>query len=435
MAGEHSVPGASLPVHEPPVMRIEHALQRVPFFRQLSVDQVRELARLGRIVCESAGHVVCHEGELSDSMYVLLTGKVSAYRDGTAGRRVDMRRFEEGDYFGEVALLDSKPRTATVVCVTECQLFVIEQSVFRDVLTANPSLVFSVLGAVADRAREQIEEHYQVELANLTLEAQAELQRHRSLTQMVAGVAHELNTPLGITNTAVDMIAARMNRPDVVALFETNEQTRQLFDNIKGASSLALRNITRAHRLIQDFKKISVDQLVDTPQREDLAKLVASTIDLFEINARRARLTISIDDQLPASNREWFGHPGLLTQVLMNLLANVERYAYEPGVGGPVDVVLAAADRPPVPIFIITVRDHGHGIESEDLQRVFDPFFTTGRSKGGTGLGLSIVRNIVTGALKGEISLDSTPGHGTTFQISFPQKVDHVQHQLAHPAR
>ena len=404
-------------------MPIERLLHHVPFFSQLSSEEVDELASRGRVVSMSCGEIVCREGEASDSMYVLLSGEVSVYRHDSAGRRVDLRQFGVGDHFGEIALLDSKPRTATVACLADCELFVLERTAFRDLLTASPSLVVSVLRAVADRAREHSEEHYRVGLANLALEAQAEIERHRSLTRMVAGVAHELNTPLGITNTAVDMLANRLSRPDIVALFESSAQAAPLLDNMVEAITLAQRNITRAHQLIQDFKKVAVDQLVDTPQKEDLPRLVATIVDLFKVNARQAHLVIEIDDRLPDTAREWYGYPGRLSQVILNLLTNIERYAYDEGNGGKVDIILSAESSPPAPTFTITVRDHGRGIARADLDKVFEPFHTTGRGRGGTGLGLSIVRNTVTVALKGAITLDSTPGRGTTFQITFPQEV------------
>jgi signal transduction histidine kinase len=243
---------------------------------------------------------------------------------------------------------------------------------------------------------------------------------------MVAGVAHELNTPLGITSTAVDMLAKRLDRPEVAALFAGNDTTARLFEEIREATVLAQRNIARAHDLVLSFKKISFDHLVDVPQVVDLAELVAEVVGLFTINARQANLTVDIDDRLPAGNRQWFGCAGHLTQILLNLLTNIESYAYEPGVGGPVEIVLAAIGDQPTPFFAITVRDHGCGIGQENLDKIFDPFFTTGRSKGGTGLGLAIVRNLVTGALKGSITVDSAPGDGTAFHIKFPQEGVHV---------
>ena len=415
-------------------MASEQALRDVPFLRRFSAEQVQQFARLGRITSLAAGDIVCHEGERSDSMFVLLAGTVSVSRHDGTGGRVEIRQFHEGEFFGEVALLDSRPRTATVACVTDCKLFVLEQARFRGVVNADPALVFGVLGAVADRAREQIEERYQAELATLAIEARAELDRSRSLAQMVVGVAHELNTPLGITNTAVDMLVNRLSRPEVTDLFEGRDDTRRLLEGIREAATLAQRNIARAHQLIQDFKKISVSQALDAPQREDLARLVASTVELFEISARQARLSVELDDRLPASSTEWLGAPGHLTQVLLNLLTNIERHACEPGADCRAVITLSAADGPP-PTFTITVRDDGRGIAPEHLDVVFEPFFTTGRGRGDTGLGLSIVHNIVTTVLRGRIAVSSTPGRGTTFEITFPQEVPSVQHQLARSDR
>jgi signal transduction histidine kinase len=409
-------------------VEIDRVLREIPLFKDFSAAQVERLADLGQIVPLPAGDVVCHEGESSDSMYVVLDGRVSVRRLDAAGNQVEIRQVEAGDYFGEVALLDSKPRTATASCVTDCELFILEQSAFRDVVTADPSRVFGVLGAVADRVRGQIEERYEAELANLALEAQAEHDRHRSLAQMVAGVAHELNTPLGITNTAVDMVANRLRRDDVGALFGTDDQTQQLLGSMREAIVLAQRSLTRAQDLIHDFKKISVSQLLDDPQHDDVVDVVTSTVELFQVTARQAGLEIEVENRLPTTNREWFGYPAQLSQVLLNLLTNIERYAYDPQTGGRVDIVVFDGRTPAGPAFTITVSDHGRGIAEEDIERVFEPFFTTGRSKGGTGLGLSIVRNLVSTALKGEITLASKPGQGTTFEITFPQEVTNVQH-------
>jgi signal transduction histidine kinase len=108
---------------------------------------------------------------------------------------------------------------------------------------------------------------------------------------------------------------------------------------------------------------------------------------------------------------------------MTNLLTNVERYAYPPGVGGRVDISLAVEPQSSEPRYLIRVRDYGAGIPAEHLARVFDPFFTTGRGRGGTGLGLAIVYNLVTVALKGAIAIESTPGEGTEVRITLPRTV------------
>ncbi len=404
-------------------LRIEQILQQIPFFHDLPSGEIKKLVDRGQRVSMETGQIVCAEGEISDSMYVLLDGKVCVYRYDEDGNRIDLRGFESGDFFGELALVDSKPRSATVACLTPCDLFVLEQATFREILAANPAVTYNVLATLANRSREQIERYYQGELARQSLEAEAEIERHRSLTQMVAGVAHELNTPLGIIHTAVDMVYKRMNQPEVAALFAATPQMQRLFDNILEATGLTQRNIERAHTLIQNFKKISVNQLVDTPQREELAALVESTVALFRINARQAKLDIEIADRLPPK-QTWQGYPGYLTQVLLNLLTNIERYAYDPAVGGKVEIILTADDTAAPPTFTITVRDFGRGIPAENLDKVFEPFYTTGRAKGGTGLGLAIVHNIVTIALQGSIRLQSQAEQGATFQITFPQTIN-----------
>jgi len=124
-----------------------------------------------------------------------------------------------------------------------------------------------------------------------------------------------------------------------------------------------------------------------------------------------------------AASRAWLGYRGFLSQVLLNLMTNIERYAYPDGTGGRVEIVVAAEGRRTDGGFVITVSDFGRGIAAGDLPRIFEPFFTTGRSKGGTGLGMAIVQNIVTTALKGQIELASTPGFGTKVTLRFPRTI------------
>jgi signal transduction histidine kinase len=109
--------------------------------------------------------------------------------------------------------------------------------------------------------------------------------------------------------------------------------------------------------------------------------------------------------------------------VILNLLTNVERYAYPDGRGGKVLVRVAEETDRREPCFVVTVQDFGRGIPSEDLPRVFDAFFTTGRGKGGSGLGLAIVHNIVTSALKGSVAAESELDKGTRVTVRFPRTI------------
>jgi signal transduction histidine kinase len=244
---------------------------------------------------------------------------------------------------------------------------------------------------------------------------------------MVAGVAHEINTPLGTINAAAGMIAKRLGNETVVNLLSADPKAKGLWGETMEASQLIQSNIARAHRLVQDFKKISVQQLTDVRERADLPELVRSIVDLFKINAKKARLEITLHNEIAAGRGIWDGYPGYLTQVLLNLFANVERYAYPDNKGGPIDITLSERTSERTKgqnqRFVVTVCDQGTGIPAENLPRVFDPFFTTGRAKGGSGLGLAIVYNIMTSALHGEIIIDSEVGKGTTVTLDLPQSV------------
>ncbi len=236
------------------------------------------------------------------------------------------------------------------------------------------------------------------------VQAQAETARHRSVAQMVAGVAHEVNTPLGVINTAADLITQRLSSPAFSGV------DSEVLDDLRAAGALIARNVARAHKLVQDFKKVSVDQITDVLDRVDLRELIVQTADLFRLTAREARMEVVVQAE---QGCEWLGYPGSLSQVLLNLLSNAQRYA-----GGRVEVTLTADKED----YVVVVRDFGQGIPAENLPRIFEPFFTTGRAKGGSGLGLSIVYTIVTAHLKGTIAVASEAGQGTTVTLRLPRQ-------------
>ena len=240
------------------------------------------------------------------------------------------------------------------------------------------------------------------------IRAESENARHRSVAQMVAGVAHEINTPLGIINTAADLMLNWLSSPDSLVV-----------EDLLEAGRLIVRNSARAHKLVQDFKKVSVHQITDRLERVKLAETVAETVHLFQVSAGKPAIEVCISNALPDQQGEWLGYPGSLTQVLLNLLSNAQRYAY-PDRGGKVEIELSAGDDG----YIVVVRDFGQGIAPENLGRVFEPFFTTGRARGGSGLGMSVVHGIVTAHLKGTISLDSKPGEGTTVRLTLPAEIE-----------
>jgi signal transduction histidine kinase len=198
------------------------------------------------------------------------------------------------------------------------------------------------------------------------------------------------------------------------------EITIQRAADIAESLELMRRNVERANRLVQDFKKVSVSQLRDERELFDIAEAIEETVGLVLVSLKRSQVQVKFHNKLASEQKKWVGYRGFLSQVLINLLTNVERYAYPKGVGGIVDVTIRLEDDKH---YCLTVKDYGRGISKEDQARVFEPFFTTGRSIGGSGLGLAIVHNLVVNSLSGEIKFKSEEGKGTEFIVIFPRVI------------
>jgi signal transduction histidine kinase len=404
-------------------MSIESMLAEVPLFSHLPDEMFPELASMGKEIASEAGQIIYRQGDISNTIHVILNGEVRVYKLDSQGNEIQLGVLKAENFFGEMSIMDNKPHSATVECVTPCNLFVLDKLAFIELLLDERSqtIIFPIFSTLVSRIRDTSEKYFANELAVRTLQAEMEIERLRSLNQMVAGVAHELNTPLGIVNTAVSLIVNRLNSTAVKDVFSQDSKLQNVYRDLLEATTLTTRNIARAHNLVQNFKKISVSQLTDTLDTVNLPQAITDIVDLFKINARQAKLDIQINHSLLADNQVWVGYPGYLSQVLLNLLSNTERYAYPDGQGGQVAIDIAADTEKGTRRYTLSVRDFGAGIAPEHLAQIFEPFFTTGRNRGGTGLGMAIVHHIVTDALKGGISVESEIGKGTKVYVTFPQ--------------
>jgi signal transduction histidine kinase len=392
-------------------------LHQVPFLQPLTDEQIAMVVARGTRLTVPAGGVLFRKGDIGHCMYVILAGKVQIYLDAGEGQVLVLGVLGPGDFFGEMALIDGGPRSAGALTVSPCELFVLERAAFLDLLSVSPELLSRLFANLTERLRATDERYLQEEIAKQTVRADMERAQHRSLAQMVAGVAHEVNTPLGIINTAASIIKRELTSDTLTAL-TSDRKVKMLIEGILETTDLMQKNITRAHSLIQSFKNLSVSQIVDTKDSLKLVEVVNEILALFSIQAKKSKLELEFTHTL-TEDQTWVGYRGHLARILLNLLTNIERYAYPAGTGGKVEVRLSSAP----PRYILVVRDHGAGISPENLARIFEPFFTTARTQGGTGLGLAMVYNLVTAALHGTVNAESTLNQGTTITITFPQVV------------
>jgi len=237
-----------------------------------------------------------------------------------------------------------------------------------------------------------------------------------SLGQLVAGVAHEINTPLGTALTAASL--ARDETRNLALRYHDqrlrNQDLGQFLETAERAHALVDSNLTRAVQLVSSFKQISVDRSLDERHQFDLGERLQGLVDNLRLSWRTRPVELSLNCP-PGLTLD--SYPGTLGQVINNLCQNALLHAYDDAEAGQMrlEVRLAAGDR-------IKIRfcDDGKGIAQEDLTRVFDPFHTTLRARGCIGLGLHTVFNLVHARLGGRVSVESELGKGTCFVIDIP---------------
>ena len=253
-------------------------------------------------------------------------------------------------------------------------------------------------------------------------EAQAQLVEHAklaSLGQLVAGVAHEVNTPLGVAVTANSHLSERTAQ--VRAKLAEQSLSRgalaaYLEDADKSGQVLAT-NLRRAADLVAHFKEVSVDRTSDGQRRFELGPYLDELLESLRPSWRHRPVQVhcAIEPGL------WLdSFPGALGQVVSNLVQNALLHAFEPEQAGR--LTLSARALSPERLRL-EVADNGRGIAAAHLGQVFAPFFTTKRGQGGTGLGLHISYNLVVQKLGGEIRVESEPGQGTRFVLLLPRSV------------
>ena len=239
-----------------------------------------------------------------------------------------------------------------------------------------------------------------------------------SLGALVAGIAHELNTPIGnslLTATALADMAADFEARYADGAVKRSALESHLADTRLACSILAT-SLRRAGDLITSFKQVAVDQTSDQRRRFDLCDVVRDTIATYSAQFKRANCEMEIDscDTLVMDS-----YPGSLGQVLSNLINNALLHAFEGQRVGRITVRVHPVGDEQV---LILFADNGAGMPPRVMHQVFDPFFTTKMGQGGTGLGMNIVYNIVTGMLGGTVEIDSAPGKGTAVTIRVPKR-------------
>jgi PAS domain S-box-containing protein len=255
----------------------------------------------------------------------------------------------------------------------------------------------------------------------LAMDQIVESEKLASLGVLVAGVSHELNTPIGNMVLAATALADKL--AELACAAEHNGLTRSgLLHGLHeclGASDIIARNGYRSNELIESFKRVAVDQTSQRRRTFDLRTTVQDSLTALGAIIRRAKAAVEL--QIP-DGIEMDSYPGHLEQIINNIVMNSITHGFDGKAGGQIVIRASSCDG----MIELHYCDDGHGIAPDVQHRVFEPFYTTKLGKGGSGLGLSIVNNLVQAIFKGQLKLDSAPGQGVRLHFSFPALTPHA---------
>ncbi|MFC5407068.1 ATP-binding protein [Cohnella soli] len=237
-----------------------------------------------------------------------------------------------------------------------------------------------------------------------------------ALGSLVAGVSHEINTPIGIGVTAASYLEERSRTFNET--YKSNQMKRSdLEDYLKmvlETTGMLQSNLFRASELIRSFKQIAVDRSVEIKRTFQLKEYIKEVLVSLQPKLKKTKLNVLL---LGEDHIDIHSDPGALSQIITNLIMNSIIHAFEEDEEGTITITATSSPDE------LTIRysDNGKGMPPEVVEQIFHPFFTTNRAAGGTGLGMNIVYNLATQSLGGTIRCESVPGAGTTFTIQIPK--------------
>ncbi|WP_043960465.1 sensor histidine kinase [Alteromonas mediterranea] len=250
-----------------------------------------------------------------------------------------------------------------------------------------------------------------------TQEQLVESERMASLGGLVAGIAHDVNTPLGVSVTAASFLQERLNnlKTDFEDKSLTSKSMSSFIDEAEQTALLLLNNLERASDLIASFKQVAVDQTSETEREFVLGDYINEIILSLKPSFKHTEyeINVSCPDNLVVKCA-----PGAIAQIVTNMVVNSLTHGFEGKTTGTINLVVKdAGDN-----VVIDYTDNGNGLNEEALEKLFDAFFTTKRGQGGSGLGTHIMYNLVTQSLNGHIEAQSAPEQGLHYTIRFPKK-------------
>jgi len=296
----------------------------------------------------------------------------------------------------------------------------------REILSLNTNLEKRVSERTSELQTKNLELKSALETLSVAKDQLVQSEKLAALGSLVAGVAHELNTPIGnsltVASTQEEMLNQLANQIDTGL---KRSDLKKFLSEISMATDILMRNLIRAADLVTSFKHVAVDRTSSKRRQFSLAELTTEILLTLNptLSQEKCRIETDINTSITLDS-----FPGSLGQVLINLINNAVVHGFESSAAGVIRITGKLTDTQHV---LIEIKDNGKGIHPDNLRRVFEPFFTTRLGQGGSGMGLHIVHNLVTGLLGGQIAVVSKEASGgTTFQLTLPLEAPYIDINL-----
>jgi signal transduction histidine kinase len=380
-------------------------LRDVYFFKELSDEEVEGIEHLCKEDHFSPGEIIFRENAPAERFFIVLDGMVEVWKDYGSPTPDLLAVHGQGHLFGEMALIDDLPRSATVVAKTATRVLYMFRAEFDRILRENSAVALSILRSLSAMVRKSNESYVedlrerntQLEAAYHELqEAQEELlraERFSNLGKMSSMILHDIRNPISTVKGLGEMIHLMADDPDKVREY----------------ADATVQEAERLNRLAGELLDYSRGEIRLEMRVATMEALLAKLADRVGHRTTGRQIEVNVDNQ--------FHEPLILDEErILRALENVADNACKAmSTGGRLDISVIGVDSR----VRIVVQDDGEGMPTEVLNRVLEPFFSA--AKGGTGLGLVIVKNVVE-AHRGTLSIESTVGEGTRITIELPAK-------------
>lgn len=276
------------------------------------------------------------------------------------------------------------------------------------------STIHSLKSTKNDLENSHIELKKSLENLKETQNQLVESEKMASLGGLVAGVSHEINTPVGIGLSGMSHFLKITD--EIKNIYEKEEMSQEDFENYIKESieigNLIYSNLQRTAELVKSFKQVSVDQITEEKRDFNMKKYIEDILLSLNsvVNTKKIMIELKMADNIIINSS-----PGIFSQIITNFVMNSTIHAFDEKQSGLIEIECSEEDDN----IILVYKDNGKGISKKNLKSIFDPFFTTNRKNGGTGLGLNIIYNLVVSKLYGTIDCNSKENEGVEFIIKF----------------